>query len=188
MSTTCKLDMDKKDKKVDQKLYRGMIGSLLYLTASRPDIMYSTCICARFQSDPRESHLGAVKRILRYLKGTQNIGLWYDRNSTLTLNGYTDSDFQGDRDSRKSTSGSVFTLGGAAVVWRSVKQSNIADSTIEVEYIAASEAAKEAVWLKNFLSDMEVVPNIENPNTLYCDNNVLWQSLENRAATSEGSI
>ena len=90
MSATCKLDKDEKGKKVDQKTYRGMIGSLLYLTASRPDIMYSTCMCARFQSDPRESHLGAVKRILRYLKGTQNIGLWYDRNSTLTLNGYTD--------------------------------------------------------------------------------------------------
>ena len=88
----------------------------------------------------------------------------------LKIQGYTDSDFQGDRDSRKSTSRSVFTLGGAAVVWISVKQSSIADSTMEAEYIAASEAAKEAVWLKNFLSDMEVVPNMDKPITLYCDN------------------
>ena len=89
----------------------------------------------------------------------------------LNLLGYTDSDFQGDKDSRKSTSGSVFTLGGGSVVWRSIKQSSIADSTMEAEYIAASEAAKEAVWLKNFLSDLEVVPDMDKPITLYCDNN-----------------
>ena len=88
----------------------------------------------------------------------------------LNLLGYTDSDFQGDKDSRKSTSGSVFTLGGGSVVWRSIKQSSIADSTMEAEYIAASEAAKEAVWLKNFLSDLEVVPDMDKPITLYCDN------------------
>ena len=88
----------------------------------------------------------------------------------LNLQGYTDSDFQGDKDSRKSTSGSVFTLGGGAVVWRSIKQSSIADSTMEAEYIAASEAAKEAAWLKKFLSDLEVVPNMDKAVTLYCDN------------------
>ena len=75
MKSTCKLDKDEKGKKVDQKTYRGMIRLLLYLTASRLDIMYSTCICARFQSDPRESHLIAVKKIMRYLKGTLSIGL-----------------------------------------------------------------------------------------------------------------
>ena len=109
MSATCKMDKDENEKKVDQKTYRGMIGLLLYLTASRPDIMYSTCICARFQSDPRESYLGAVKKIIRYLKGTQNIGLWYDRNSTLILNGYTDSDFAGCKIDRKSTSCNILT-------------------------------------------------------------------------------
>ena len=84
--------------------------------------------------------------------------------------GYTDSDFMSDKDSRKSTSGSVFTLGGGAVVWRSVKQSSIADSTMEAEYIAACEAAKEAVWLKKFIIDLEVVPNMDKPIVLYCDN------------------
>ena len=83
---------------------------------------------------------------------------------------YTDSDFQSDIDSRKSTSGSVFTLGGGAIVWRSIKQNYIADSTMEAEYVAASEAAKEAVWLRKFLSDLEVVPNIDKPLTLFCDN------------------
>ena len=101
----CKLDKDERGKNVDSKLYRGMIGSLLYLITSRPDIMYSTCICARFQSDPRESHLSTVKRIIRYLKGTQNIGLLYDRNSILTLNAYTDSNFAGCKIDRKSISG-----------------------------------------------------------------------------------
>ena len=84
--------------------------------------------------------------------------------------GYTDSDFQSNIDSRKSTSGYVFTFGGGAISWQSVKQSGIADSTMEAEYIAASEVAKEAVWLKNFLMDLEVVP-FERPTiTLYCDN------------------
>ena len=90
--------------------------------------------------------------------------------SDLNLLGYTDSDFQADKDSRKSTSGSVFTLNGGAVVWRRIKQSSIADSTMEAEYIAASEAAKEAVRLKNFLTDLGIVPNMDKPVTLYCDN------------------
>ena len=84
--------------------------------------------------------------------------------------GYTDSDFQSNKDSRKSTSGSIFTLGGGAVVWRSIKQSSIADSTMEAEYIAACEAAKEPVWLKKFYTDIEVAPNIEKPLVLYYDN------------------
>ena len=84
--------------------------------------------------------------------------------------GYTNSDFMSDKDSRKSTSRSVFPLGGGAVVWRSVKQSSIVDSTMEAEYIAACEAAKEAVWLKKFFTDLEVVPNMDKPIVLYCDN------------------
>ena len=117
MSATCKLDKDEKGKKVDQKLYRGMIGSLFYLTASRLDIMYSTCICARFQSDPKESHLSAIKRIIRYLKRIQNIGLWYDRNSILTLNTYTDSDFAGCKIDRKSASSACQFLESNLISW-----------------------------------------------------------------------
>ena len=84
--------------------------------------------------------------------------------------GCTNSSFQSDKDSRKSTSGSIFTLGGGAVVWRSIKQSNIVDSTMEAEYIAACEATKESIWLKKFYTDLEVVPNMEKPLVLYCDN------------------
>ncbi|CAM8882991.1 unnamed protein product [Rhodiola kirilowii] len=99
------LGKDESSPKVDQTLYREMIGSLLYLTASRPDMMYSVCLCAHFQADPRESHLKAVKRILRYLKGTDTLCLWYPQNADLRLVGYTDADFAGDRTDRKSTSG-----------------------------------------------------------------------------------
>ena len=89
--------------------------------------------------------------------------------------GYTDSDFQSDMDSRKSTSGNVFTLGGGAIVWRSIKQTCVADSTMEAEYVAASEAAKEAVWLRNFLKDLAVVPAIEMPLTMFCDKWSGWK-------------
>ena len=92
------------------------------------------------------------------------------QDESLVPIGYTDSDFQSDIESRKSTSGYVFTLGGGAISWRSVKQSSIADSTMEVEYITASEAAKEAVWLKNFPLDLGVVPSVQSAITLYCDN------------------
>ena len=93
MSSNSKLDNDEKCMSVDQKIYRGMIGSLLYLTASRPDIMFSVWLCARYQSNPKESDLKAIKRIIRYLNGIQNLRLWYDRESTLILNAYTDLDF-----------------------------------------------------------------------------------------------
>ena len=107
MNSTSKLDKDEKGKSIDQKLYRGMIGSLLYLTASRPDILFSVCMCARFQSNPKESHLLAVKRIIRYLKGIINLGLWYSNQSSFDLIGYTDSDYGGCKIDRKSTSGHV---------------------------------------------------------------------------------
>ncbi|WJZ90882.1 hypothetical protein VitviT2T_009997 [Vitis vinifera] len=115
MSSSIKLDMDEKGKSIDSTMYRGMIGSLLYLTASRPDIMYSVCLCARFQSCPKESHLSAVKRILRYLKGTMNIGLWYPKGDNFELIGFSDADFAGCRVERKSTSGTCHFLGHSLV-------------------------------------------------------------------------
>ena len=136
-----------------------MIGSLLYHTASRLDIMYSTCICARFQSDPRESHLGAVKRILRYLKGTQNIGLWYDRNSTLTLNGYTDSDYAGCRIDRKSTSGACHFLDNNLISWFSKKQNSVELSTTEAEYIVVESCCAQILWITLKLEDYGIKLN-----------------------------
>ncbi|GMI69762.1 cysteine-rich RLK (RECEPTOR-like protein kinase) 8 [Hibiscus trionum] len=93
MSSSTKLDKDEEGKCVDSKLYHSMIGSLLYLTASRPDILFSVCLCARFQASPRESHLIAVKRIFRYLRDTPCLGLWYPRDSTFNLHAYSDADY-----------------------------------------------------------------------------------------------
>ncbi|TYK04911.1 gag/pol protein [Cucumis melo var. makuwa] len=107
----------------------------------------------------------------------------------LILIGYTDSDFQTDKDARKSTSRSVFTLNGGAVVWRSIKQYYIANSTMEAEYVAACEAAKEAVWLKKFLTDLETVPNMQQLITLYCDNSgAQLQIHENLEVINEENI
>ena len=114
-STVVKLGASDFSVKVDVSSYRGMIGSLLYLTASRPDIMFATCLCARFQADPRDIHLVVVKRILRYLKGTPNLGIWYPRESVFNLLGYTDSDYAGCVVDRKSTSGSYQFLGSRLI-------------------------------------------------------------------------
>ena len=105
MSTSTKLDKDEGGKCVDSKLYKSMIGSLLYLTASRLDIMFIVCLCARYQSCPKESHLLAVKRIFRYLKDTPNLGLWYPKDSSFILHAYSNADFGGCKLDRKSTSG-----------------------------------------------------------------------------------
>ena len=105
MSLSCKLDKNKRDKKVDTKLYKGMISSLLYFTISRLDIMFSICICARYQSDSRESYLLVVKKNFKLLSGILNVGLWYDRLSPFELIGYFDVDFTGCKLDRKSTSG-----------------------------------------------------------------------------------
>ena len=105
ISPTCKLDKDEEGTNIDQRLYKRIIGSLLYLTASRPDILFSACICARFQSNPKESHIIAAKRIIRYLKGTSNLGLWYSKDSSINLIGYSDANYGGCKIDRKCTSG-----------------------------------------------------------------------------------
>ena len=161
--------------------FASAIGSLMYaMLCIMPDICYAVGIVSWYQSDPGEEHWIVVKHILKYLRRTRDYMLVYSSGSLETI-GYTDSDFQGDIDSRKSTSGYVFTLNGGAIYWRSVKQTCIADSTTEAEYVAASEAAKEAVWLKKFLMDLQVIPSADRPITLYCDNSgVITQSKELR--------
>ncbi|PKU86380.1 Retrovirus-related Pol polyprotein from transposon TNT 1-94 [Dendrobium catenatum] len=150
--------------------YASAVGSLIYaMLRTRPDICYFVGIISRYQSNPGRFHWVAVKHILKYLRRIKEYMLVYS-GSDLIPKGYTDADFQSDRDESKSTSGSIFILGGGAIVWRSIKQSCISDSTMEAEYVAAAEAAKEAVWLRNFLIELEVVPNLEKPLTLFCDN------------------
>lgn len=108
-----------------------MIGSLLYLSTSRPDIMFSVCMCARYQVNPKESHLRVVKRIMKYSLGTTNIGLWYPKNSSYSLVGYSDSNFVGCKTDRKNTSGTCHFIGSTLVSWHSKKQNSIVLSTTE---------------------------------------------------------
>jgi hypothetical protein len=137
MGTDRHLNLKKGGKTVDQKADRSMIGSLLYLCASRPDIMLSVCMCARFQSNPKECHLVVVKRILRYLVSTPCFGIWYPKGSTFDLIGYSDFDYAECKVDRKSTSGTCQFLGRSLVSWSSKKQTSIALSTAEAEYVAA---------------------------------------------------
>ncbi|KAJ9542453.1 hypothetical protein OSB04_028959 [Centaurea solstitialis] len=166
MPRNFQLNADTSGKPVDQKTYRAIIGSLLYLTASRPDIVFSTGVCARFQCDPRDSHLSAVKRILRYLKGTPDFGLWYPKDSGFELIAYTDSDHAGCKLNRKSTSGACQFLGDKLVSWSSRKQNCISLSTAEAEYVAAACCCSQVLWMKTQLADfgytMQRIP-------IYCD-------------------
>ena len=130
-----------------------MIGSLLYLTASRPDIMFSVGLFARFQSNPKESHLTAVKRILRYISGTKNLGLWYPKGSHLDLLSFSDADWAGCSIDRKSTSGTCHFLGFALVSWFSKKQNSVALSTAEAKYISAASCCAQVLWMRQTLHD-----------------------------------
>ena len=117
MATSTKLDVDEEGKSVDQKIYRGMIGSLLYLTTSRPNIQFSVCLCARFQAKLKESHLIAVKRIFRYLTEIVYVGLWYPRGCHFDFHAYSDADYAGYKLDQKSTSGTCQILIGCLISW-----------------------------------------------------------------------
>ncbi|WVZ80261.1 hypothetical protein U9M48_027753 [Paspalum notatum var. saurae] len=144
MSTKTALDDDEDGEAVDQKEFQGMISSLLYLTATRPDIQFAVCLCARFQASPRTSHHQAVKRIFRYLKFTPELGLWYSSGSSLSLKGFSNADHAGCRIDRKSTSGTCQFLGTSLSSWSSCKQTSVALSTTKEEYL---------LWMKATLSD-----------------------------------
>jgi len=144
-----------------------MIGSLLYLIASRPYILFSVCLCSRFQSDPRESHLTIVKRIFKYLKGATNLGLLYRKSLDYKLVEFCDADYAGDRIERKSTNGNCQFLGENLISWASKRQATIDMSTAEVEYISAASCCTQLLWMKHQLEDYQI-----NANSIliYCDN------------------
>ena len=127
------------------------------ISATRPDIMYSVCLCARFQSCLEESHLSVVKRILRYLKGTMDIDLWYPKGDNFELIGYSDVNFAGCKVERKSTSDTCHFLGHSLVSWHSKKQNSVALFTAEVEYIAAALCCAQILWMKQTLSDFNLI-------------------------------
>ncbi|HEY1871458.1 MAG TPA: reverse transcriptase domain-containing protein, partial [Chitinophagaceae bacterium] len=147
------LDADEDGEPFDITLYRSMVGSLMYLTASRPDITLAVTVCARFQSNPKKSHSKAVVRIFQYLKGTPNLGIWYPHGSDFNLTAYTDADHGGCHVDRKSTSGSLQMLGNRLVNWSSKKQNCVSLSTAESEYIAAAHCCSQVLWMQTQLID-----------------------------------
>ncbi|GJV90260.1 hypothetical protein Tco_1538073 [Tanacetum coccineum] len=173
-----KLDEDLPGKPVDPTNYYGMIGSLMYLTSSRPDLVFTVCMYAWYQAKPTEKHLHAVKRIFRYLKRTLNMGLWYSKDIGIALTAYADVDHVGCQDTRRSTSASVQFLGDNLVSWSSKKQKSIAISSTDAKYIALSGCCAHILWMRSQLTDY----GFEfNKIPLYCDNkSAIALYLENR--------
>ncbi|CAM8982110.1 unnamed protein product [Rhodiola kirilowii] len=144
-----------------------MIGGLLYLTATRPDICQAVGVCARYQADPKESHLLQVKRIIKYVSGTADYGLWYTRDTSGCIVGYSDADWAGNIEDRKSTSGGCFFIGNNLVSWFSKKQNSISLSSTEAEYIAGGSCCAQMIRMKQMLKEVGLD---QNTMTLYCDN------------------
>jgi hypothetical protein len=167
MGTNGHLDLHIGGKLVDQKVYHSIIGSLLYLYASRPNIMLILCMCARFQVSPKECHMRAVKRIMRHLVLTPNLGLWYPKGSHFDLIGYSDVEYVGCKVDRKSTSSTCQFLVRSLVSWSSKKQNSISLSTAEAKYVTAGSCCAHLLWmwqtLKDYGYNMNQVP-------LLCDN------------------
>eukprot|EP00253_Pinus_taeda_P007023 PITA_07023 len=149
-----KLSKEDSSKDFDPSLYKSIVGSLMYLTATRPDIMFDVSLISRFMERPKEAHWQAAKRILRYVKGTKSFGILYNVSEHSDLVGYTDSDWAGSVDDRKSTSGYVFHMGSETISWASKKQSIVALSTAEAEYVAATAAACQVVWMRRMLRSL----------------------------------
>jgi hypothetical protein len=151
--------------------YASAVGSLQYAQVCiLPDLAFVTRVLGRYQSNPGNEHWMMVKKAFRYLQGTKDMMLTYRRSDSLEIVGYSDADYAGDRDDRKSTSGYVFTVAGGAISWRSSKQELVATSTMYAEFIACYEATGQVMWLNKFIPDLRVVDCIHKPLRLYCDN------------------
>src|SRR6185312_9393097 len=157
--TQCPTTTDERER-MSKVPYASAIGSIMYVMIStRPDVSYALTVMSKYQSDPGESHWTAVKNILKYLRRTKDVFLVYGGEAELVVTGYTDASFQPDKDDSKSQFGFMFKVNGGTVSWKSSKQEIVADSTTEAEYIIASEAAKEGVWIRKFLIELGVFPN-----------------------------
>ncbi|GJY22202.1 putative ribonuclease H-like domain-containing protein [Tanacetum coccineum] len=172
---------DEDGEDVDVHVYRSMIGSLMYLTASRLDIMFAICACARFQVTAKASHLNAVKRIFRYLKHQPKLGLWYTRDSPFELEAFLDSDYGGASLDRKSTTSGCQFLGRRLISWQCKKQTIMANSTTEAEYVAAANCCGQVLWIQNQMMDygfnfMNTRIHIDNESTISVIKNLVAHS------------
>ena len=166
-SFVCKLADE--DKPFDIKLYQQAIGCLTYAaTTTRPDIAAAVSVLSQYMSAPSEDHWSGIKRILRYIKGTTNYGLHFSSDGINNLSGYSDADWAGDTDTRRSTSGYTFHIGNALISWSSKKQATVAKSSTEAEYVALSIATQEAIWLRRLLNGIGYV--VTSPTIIYEDN------------------
>ncbi|KAI5316518.1 hypothetical protein L3X38_036225 [Prunus dulcis] len=151
--------------------YASLVGSLMYAqVCTRPDLAFAVSVLGRFQSNPGQARWVATKKVLRYLQRTKNCKLVYRQSEDLELVGYADADLGGCVDSMKSTSGFVFLFESGAVSWKSVKQTLTATLTMQAEYIACYEATSQAIWLKNFITSLQVVESLERPIQIWNDN------------------
>ncbi|CAL8099446.1 unnamed protein product [Prunus armeniaca] len=161
----------------DATMYRQLVGSLIYLTLTRPNISYAVGVMSRYMQNPKKSHLDAVRRILRYVKSMIDYGLLYKKGEDCKLVGYCDADYAGDHDTRQSTTGYVFKLGSGTISWCSKRQPTVSLSTTEAEYRAAAMAAQEITWLTQLMNDLHQLVDYSVP--LYCDNQSAVRLAEN---------
>ncbi|KAK1435086.1 hypothetical protein QVD17_00846 [Tagetes erecta] len=163
-----KLDKGENEPKVDASRYRRLIGRLLYLQATRPDIAYAVNVLSQFVADPRNNHMEAANRVLRYLKGTPGQGILLSREGAPVLTAYCDSDWLGCPYTRRSRTGYIVLLGGAPISWKTKKQSVVSRSSAEAEYRAMASTVSEILWIRWLLHDLQV--HISSPTPLFCDN------------------
>lgn len=168
LEQNAKLYKEDGSKEADGTLYRQLVGSLNYLTTTRPDIAYSVSILSQFMAKPSGNHWNAAKKVLRYLKGTVNLGIMYTDESDVALTGFSDSDWAGNPDDRRSTSGYAFHIGSGVVSWSSKKQPTVSLSSTESEYKALTNATCEAIWLRRILADLEEAQS--GATCINCDN------------------
>ena len=167
VSPNVKATFDLLGKSVNSSLYKSMIGSLFYLTASRPNISYSVRVYARYQENSKESHMISLKRIIKYIKTTVDFGRWYSKDTNNVLVGYSNADWAGNADDRKSTSGGCFYVGNNLVSWMSKKENSISLSTAKAEYIAAGSCCTQLLWMQKLLHDYGIC---QEHLTIYDDN------------------
>ena len=168
MNISEKLTTEDGTELTDARVYRSLVGRLIYVTHSRPDVTYSVGVLSRFMHRPTMHHFGAARRVLRYLAGTKNYGICFRKTKDFSLQGFTDSDWAGSIEDRKSTSGNCFVLGTGAISWSSKKQATVALSSTEAEYVAACASACQAVWLRGILSDLGQQQS--RATSIKCDN------------------
>ncbi|XP_031256963.1 secreted RxLR effector protein 161-like [Pistacia vera] len=170
--------------------YASTIESLMYAqVCTRPDIAFVVGMLGQYQSNPGIDHWKAAKKMMRYLQGTKNYMLMNRQTDNMEVISYSDSDFAGCVDSRKSTSGYVFIMAGRAVSWRSVKQSLTATSTMEAEFVSCFEATSHGVWLKSFIAGLKIMDSISKPLRIYCDNSTaIFMAKNNKSGSRSKHI